>query len=160
VWTWKFTARLRPPVRASHATLIVGLLGLGICCAEFDTVVDPAFGLPDVVVETPSFSADIQPIFDKRCSIGGCHSLGTGQAGLILDASVSYDMLVGVQSRRRPEFVRVVPFDAPNSWLIHMIGPDPAGRFGLSRMPLSSTPLTPNQIATITNWIEQGALRN
>jgi hypothetical protein len=147
-------------VRVSRVALIGGVLALGICCAEFDTVVDPAFGLPDIVVENPSFAMDIQPIFDKRCSIGGCHSLATGQAGLILDASISYDMLVGVRSRRRPEFFRVVPFDAPNSWLIHMIGPDPNGRFGLSRMPLSSTPLTPNQIATITNWIEQGALRN
>jgi hypothetical protein len=129
-------------------------------CANFDSTTDPAFGLSDVVVATPSFSADIQPIFTRRCSIGGCHSLATAQAGLTLVPGASYESLVGVPSRLRPEFVRVAPFDPANSWLVRMIGPDPSGRFGRQRMPLSSMPLTANQIATIVNWIEQGAPRN
>ena len=139
----------------------MGLVACAIvACAEFDSTTDPAFGLPDVVVAAPSFSADIQPIFDRRCSIGGCHSLATAQAGLVLVAGRSYESLVGVPSRIRPQFARVTPFDPANSWLVRMIGHDPTARFGRQRMPLSSMPLTDNQIATIVNWIQQGALRN
>ena len=136
------------------------LASLAAGCADFDSTVDPAFGLPDVVVASPSFVDDIQPILDKRCSIGGCHSLATAQAGLTLDATASYESLVGAPSTLRPQFLRVAPGDAANSWLVRMIGSDPAARFGHQRMPLSSLPLTPNQITTIVNWIDQGALRN
>jgi hypothetical protein len=54
----------------------------------------------------------------------------------------------------------VVPGDASTSWLVAMIGDDAAARFHNARMPLGGQPLTPNQIATIVNWIENGALRN
>ena len=138
----------------------VGLFVAAMGCADFESTTDPAFGLPDDVVATPSFAADIQPIFDRRCSIGGCHSLATAQADLRLVASASYESLVGVPSRLRPQFDRVEPFDPSNSWLVRMIASDPALRLGHQRMPLSSVPLTPNQIQTIVNWIEQGAVRN
>ena len=144
---------------ARLATLTVAAL-IAIGCANFDSAVDPTFGLPDVVVASPSFATDIQPIFDRRCSIGGCHSLATAQAGLTLTVAESYQSLVSVPSRLRPQFVRVAPFDAPNSWLVRMIGSDPAARLGHQRMPLASVPLTANQIQTIVNWIEQGALHN
>lgn len=146
--------------RFAHLPIACMLASLTFACADFDSAVDPAFGLPDVVVASPSFSTDIQPILDRRCSIGGCHSLATAQAGLTLEATASYESLVGVPSTLRPQFLRVAPGDAANSWLVRMIGSDPAARFGLQRMPLSSLPLTPNQIATIINWIDQGALRN
>ena len=152
-------------VRDRARRIIAGALvcmtaSLTAACADFDSAVDPAFGLPDATVANPSFSDDIQPILDRRCSIGGCHSLATAQAGLTLAASASYEELVGVPSTLRPEFLRVAPGDAGSSWLVRMIGNDPAARFGHQRMPLSSLPLTPNQIATITNWIEQGAQPN
>jgi hypothetical protein len=147
---------IRNPERAA----VLGAMALTIAlvgCTDFDTIADPAFGLPDVIVADPTFATEIQPIFDRRCSIGGCHSLATAQGGLSLHQSVSYASLVGVEARTRPGFVRVVAFDAPRSWLIRMIGPDDVAREGHPRMPLASTPLTPNQIATIENWIEQGA---
>ena len=131
-----------------------------VACVDFESTTDPAFGLPDDVVPAPSFEGDIQPIFTRRCSIGGCHSLATAQGGLTLAAGASYASLVGVASRLRPQFVRVAPADPANSWLIRMIGSDPALRFGHQRMPLASTPLTANQIQTITNWIATGAPRN
>ena len=151
--------RRRGVVTTLRLTLL-SVIAVSVACAEFDTVTDPSFGLPDVAVATPSFASDIQPIFDRRCSIGGCHSLATAQAGLVLDATESYNSLVGVESLLRPEFLRVEPFDAADSWLVRMIGSDPAARFGHERMPLAARPLTPNQIATIVNWINQGALRN
>ncbi len=157
---WRERSRwLRVSANAFGAAALVMIAALP-SCADFDSGIDPAFGLPDVVVGDPSFSGDIQPILDQRCSIGGCHSLATAQAGLTLATGASYASLVGVASTLRPQYLRVAPGDAENSWLIRMISDDPAARFGHQRMPLSSLPLTPNQIATITNWIEQGAPNN
>jgi hypothetical protein len=129
-------------------------------CADFETPVDPSGGAPDVLVPTPSFSANVAPIFEKRCATGGCHSLATHQAGLTLDPSAAYDALVGVPSSLRPGELRVRPAEPTRSWLVTMISADDVARQGRSRMPLATHPLTPNQIATIVRWIEQGAQRN
>ena len=134
---------------------------LPFACADFSGLEDPAFGLPDVEVAQPSYSADVQPIFTKRCVVGGCHTLGSEQAGLALDVSVSYDELVGVLATSSVDsYQRVEPGNAADSWLIRRLLADPALRNGQPRMPLAATPLTDNQIATIVNWIDQGALRN
>ena len=84
----------------------------------------------------------------------------THQAGLVLERGAAYDSLVGRPSTLAPQFVRVAPGDADASWLLRMIGPDDAARFGVERMPLGRTPLTDNQIATIVRWVTQGAPRN
>lgn len=137
---------------------VISLAALG--CVDFDTPVDPSGGAPDELVAVPSFAADIVPIFEKRCSLGGCHSLATRQAGLALTPDAAYDALVGVPSALVAGQVRVRPADAAGSWLVTMIGPDDAARLGFSRMPLATQPLTANQIGNIVRWIEQGALRN
>jgi hypothetical protein len=131
-----------------------------IACADFETSVDPTGGLPDVEIANPSFANDIQPIFTKRCSIGGCHSLASRRGNLVLTAGQSYDFLVNRPSVLDSRFDRVEPGNADTSWLVRMIGDDPDARAGFPRMPLASQPLTPNQIANIINWIENGALRN
>jgi hypothetical protein len=146
-------------VRLLGATLVMAI-ALAWGCADFEATVDPSGGLPDVEVANPSFANDIQPIFTKRCSIGGCHSLASRKASLVLTAGYAYDSTVNVPSFLAPEFDRVEPADAPNSWIVRMIEDDDAARFNVSRMPLGGQPLTRNQIATIVNWIENGALRN
>ncbi|MDQ6886508.1 MAG: hypothetical protein M3068_04350 [Gemmatimonadota bacterium] len=146
---------------------------LGVGCADFSTARDPTGGLPDVEVTAPSFSRDIQPIFTRRCSIGGCHSFASHRAGLVLQAPYAYDSLVGIRSTIDPRFLRVRPFKgcgdlspAPcyiasdSSWIARMLSGDSTRRFANVRMPLASTPLTARQIQTIVNWINQGALRN
>jgi hypothetical protein len=138
----------------------LGLLGGALGCADFETSVDPTGGAPDDLVATPSFSANVTPIFDKRCATGGCHSLATHQAGLTLDPSAAYDAIVGVPSTLRPGELRVRPTEPNRSWLVTMISADDVARQGHSRMPLATQPLTSNQIETIVRWIEQGAQRN
>jgi hypothetical protein len=140
------------------ATMATVLAALG--CADFDTPVDPAGGAPDDLVATPSFSANVAPILEKRCSIGGCHSFVTRQASLVLTPDAAYDALVGVPSTLRPAILRVSPSEPGQSWLVTMISANDAARQGVSRMPLATQPLTANQIATIVRWIEQGAQRN
>jgi hypothetical protein len=150
---------MRSAVRFGAAVALA--IALPAACAEFSALEDPAFGLPDVEVAQPSFAADVQPILTKRCTQGGCHTLGTAQGGLALDRTVAYEELVGVPATTSGGlFQRVEPGNAADSWLLRRIHPDPALRNGLPRMPLAATPLTPNQIATIVNWIDQGALRN
>ena len=137
---------------------VAGSVLLG--CANFDTPIDPAGGAPDTLVPNPTFSADVLPIFEKRCSVGGCHSFATRQAGLSLTADEAYALLVGVPSTLQPSRLRVRPSQPDQSWLVTMISADDGARQNFSRMPLATQPLTPNQIATIVRWIEQGALRN
>jgi hypothetical protein len=126
-------------------------------CADYTNSPDPTFGLPDMAVTNASLSRDVQPIFTKRCSIGGCHSLATRQGGLALSEGASHGELVNRPARLTVGRVLVRPFAAGDSWLMAMIEDDPSRRHGLARMPLASSPLTANQIRTIANWIDRGA---
>lgn len=127
-------------------------------CVDFDAVLDPAGGLPDVVVEDPSFPLDVQPIFTRRCATGGCHTVASHQRDLILAEGYAYDEIVNRPSMLSSQGLPLVdPGNPANSWLVRMISADEVAREGHPRMPLASTPLTPNQIATIVNWIVDGA---
>jgi len=134
-----------------------GIGALTVACADFEGVVDPAFGLPDVIVDAPTLVRDIQPILDKRCAFGGCHSVASRQGGLVLVAGNSYAALVNRPARLSPGDTLVIPGSAARSWFLRMMAADPGGRFGLSRMPLAASPLTDNQLATIARWINRGA---
>jgi hypothetical protein len=155
------------PRRAAHgaATALLALFLLSAtlvsACADFDAVLDPGADLPDVEVADPSFSAHIQPIFSARCATGGCHSVRSARAGLVLAEGHAYDLLVNEPSVLSDSgLLRVEPGDPANSWLVRMISPDSVAREGRPRMPLATVPLTANQIVTIVNWIADGAPRN
>lgn len=126
-------------------------------CADFQGTVDPTYGLPGLVVANPTLTRDVQPIFDRRCAFGGCHSAATRQAGLDLSAGASRAALVGRPSSLRSAQALVVAGDTSRSWLLTMLGGDAARRGGVARMPLAAAPLTQNQLATIANWIAAGA---
>ena len=139
--------------------LALGAVALAAACSDFEAPDDPAFGLPDVAVAEPTLSRDVQPILDKRCSIGGCHSLASRRAELVLTADSSYAMLVERAASERPDLKRVRVGKPDSSWLYIRVQPDQAPRGNLPRMPLAAHPLTPNQVATIANWIARGAPR-
>lgn len=141
------------------ATLVTAV-ALAYGCADFESTVDPTGGLPDVEVLNPSFATDIQPIFTRRCAIGGCHTVNTARATLVLTAGHAYDSIVNKAAFLAPQFDRVEPGNADTSWVVRMIEDNDARRFNFARMPLGGQPLTRNQIATIVNWIENGAPRN
>ena len=129
-----------------------------VACTDFEAP-EPVV-LPDVLVANPSFERDIQPIFAARCATASCHNLATQQLGLNLQAGYAYDEIVEVESPSSHEMPYIRPFDPDSSWLVRMIQADPERRFFTERMPLGRTPLTPNQIATIINWVNAGAPRN
>jgi hypothetical protein len=131
-------------------------------CADFSGPDDAAGGLPNILKATPSLSVDIQPVLDKRCAIGGCHSVRTKQGGLDLTAGHTYSNTVNVTAALVGNlgFKRIVPFNADTSWLYRLIADDASKRLGVARMPLAQTPLTANQIQNIRNWIMNGAPNN
>jgi hypothetical protein len=146
----------RALVRRALARRALGVLVIG-SCADFPEAVDPAFGLPDERVEAPTLARDVQPIFDRRCAFGGCHSAASRQGGLSLVAGASRGALVGRPARLSPGDTLVVAGSSSRSWLPRMIGDDAAARAGTSRMPLAAAPLTVNQRETIARWIDRGA---
>lgn len=143
--------------RDSFGWFVAALAAGAWACVDFSGAVDPTFGLPDVVVERPTLARDVQPILDRRCAFGGCHSAASRQAGLALVAGASHAALVGHAARLSPGDTLVVAGDSARSWLLRMIGDDAGARRGFSRMPLAASPLTPNQRETIARWIAQGA---
>jgi len=139
---------------------VAGALVIAMGCSDFEAPDDPAFGLPDVEVAAPTLRADVQPIFDKRCSIGGCHSLVSRRGDLVLTPDSAYAALVNRAGSARPDLLRVEPGSPARSWLYLRVQPDESLREGFALMPLAAHPLTPNQIATIANWIARGAPRD
>jgi hypothetical protein len=99
-------------------------------------------------------------VFTPLCS--GCHSgVGAQLPGSmnLTSASASHANLVGVASVWTPTVQRVRAGDATNSFLIHKLeGTIPGGgAVPGQRMPLGGQPLTPATIATIRQWIDNGA---
>ena len=136
------------------ATLLV-MLG---ACTDFEA--PDRVLLSDVEVVNPRFSTDVQPIFTARCATSSCHNYATHQAGLTLSPDDAYDEIVNVRARFRPSWKRIVPFRADSSFLIETLYADTARHPEISRMPLGREPLTDNQIKTIINWVNNGAVRN
>lgn len=101
--------------------------------------------------EEVSFEKDVQPIFDQNCI--SCHP---NSGDLSLKSGSSYDNLVNVIS---PEYgiARVSPFYKDSSVIcMKLHGVEDYGFL----MPLNGIPLESEEIKTIEDWIEQGAINN
>lgn len=99
-----------------------------------------------------SFRADVQPIFSSRCAVPGCHIQPSPQAGCDLSVGPSYANIVGVPAIVFGPGFRVAPGSPDASVLYRLVN---AGT-----MPAQGGPLTPKQIETIREWIEDGAQDN
>lgn len=134
--------------------LLVFLSAFLYTCKSPNQPNDPDPG--ETAKEDPSFANDIQAIFNGNCVGSGCHN-ATASAGLNLSQGQAYNNLVNVDSTSEPNFKRVLPNDAQNSFIVMKIeGRQTVG----SRMPLNRTPLTVVQIQNIKNWINKGANQN
>jgi hypothetical protein len=92
-----------------------------------------------------SFSGEVQPIFDRKCT--SCHPVSYPY--LDLRRGRSHDDLVGVVAETAPAFERVLPGRPELSYLLTH-PPDPSLE-GL---------LTPDDRTTIAAWIREGAREN
>jgi hypothetical protein len=111
-------------------------------------------GACDACGGTARLSADVQPIFDARCT-GSCHGGRSPSAGLSLEPGVSRANLVGVASRCRGRLL-VAPGDASASHLYDRV--TDTGPCGGGRMPPSGPALSNAQLEAVRIWICRGAL--
>jgi hypothetical protein len=136
--------------------VIVGISQLLINCGSSTTTAPNTPDQSETVIPNPSFSQDIQSIFNNSCALSGCHN-ATASAGLNLSSGQAYANLVNVASTQDPSKMRVLPNDSQNSYLVIKIeGNQSTG----GRMPLNASPLSSTKIQNIKNWINNGANNN
>jgi hypothetical protein len=103
-----------------------------------------------------TLTADLKSIqdnvFTPICT--QCHEGAAAPLGLRLDEASAYAMLVNAPSVEVPALNRVTPGDPDNSYLIQKL----EGRAAVGgQMPLGQPPLPASTIATIRQWIANGA---
>ncbi len=110
----------------------------------------------EVLLFEPKFSNIQLFIFSPICI--ECHAGSKAPKGLKLEAGDSYRLLVNVPSVEKPKYMRVMPFNPDDSYLVRKLegGPDISDK----RMPLDRPPLSREQIAVIRRWIASGAPNN
>jgi len=144
---------LKCQVEGVRLTLHIGtkVLAIALMLAVLsckDQVTDPNVNpivFPDANV---SYSKHVDPLFQQRCALGGCHAGSSAQAGLDLFAP-SYSSLINHQPRL------VNPGASNNSLLVQRLD----GRIA-PQMPYMSQPLNSNQLNGIRKWIDEGAKNN
>ncbi|MEQ9187205.1 MAG: c-type cytochrome domain-containing protein [Cryomorphaceae bacterium] len=94
--------------------------------------------------DTVYFQRDIQPILNTYCATG-CHDEATAQKGVVL---TSYERLMATTETEAGD-----PEESEIYELITDTDPE-------DRMPYGQAPLSPENIALIRKWIEQGSLNN
>jgi len=100
----------------------------------------------------PTFESIQAQVFDQVCV--PCHIGATAPLGLRLDDANSFALLVGVSSEQNSALLRVDPGNPDDSYLIRKLeGTQSTG----GQMPLGGTPLPAADIATIRQWITDGA---
>ena len=135
--------------RISRLFLILATLSLFVSCSEDQTTAPPTNNAP-----LAKFS-DIKAKVFVNCTGAQCHSSAGNQGNLVLESSVAFNNLVGVQSVLFPQYKRVASDSSANSLLIKILKGEVS-----PRMPLNGTPLPAATIDSIAKWIDQGALNN
>lgn len=130
--------------------MILLALSLFISCSEDQSTAPPT----TTSVPLAKFS-DIKAKVFVNCTGAQCHSSSGNQGNLILESSVAYNNLVGVQSILFPQYKRVEAGNSANSLIIKILKGEVS-----PRMPLNGTPLPAATIDSIAKWIDQGALNN
>jgi Bacterial Ig-like domain len=102
---------------------------------------------------TADFQSIQDNVFTPICS--KCHIGASAPEGLQLDATHSYNLLVGVPSNEQPALLRVKQGDPDDSYMVHKIEGLPGIDGG--QMPLGETPLPQATINAIRQWITNGA---
>ena len=147
---------MRELVATTKSTILVAVLaGVATACGS-DTPTTPS----TPATPTVSFSQQIQaPILTPTCST--CHTDDgrTPAGGLNLKSGSSFAQLVNVTSTGKPGATRVIPGNPSGSYLVQKLE-GAADIVGL-RMPRNGPPfLTDAEVATIRQWIQNGAPNN
>lgn len=142
-----YSPQSRIAVLLSLIVVAIWLLFL-LGCEDENPVSDEGSNIifPDSGV---SYSQHVEPLFQQRCALSGCHAGSSPTAGLNL-TTPSYHNLV---NNHQPRLV--TSGEPQNSLLVQRLD----GTIG-QRMPLNRQALTPNQINGIRKWIQEGVPNN
>lgn len=132
---------------ASALTLL-----LAACAKDEGPLYVPRPVAPGEPVDTAYFAAEVLPIITAHCWT--CHP---PMGDMDLSESLAYSSLVGVESSNHAPALRVAPGDPDASVLWNKVNYTEV--YGLG-MPPDGTALSSEELATIRDWIEQGALNN
>ena len=135
------------PIAASMLLLMAG------CAKDEGPVLIPRQPVPAGQVDTAYFSTEVATIFHAKCWL--CHP---PYGGMDLSPGEVYINLVMVTSTNYAPAMRVVPGDVDASVLWHKVTGD--GVYGTMMPPPGYAQLTLEELQTIRDWIEQGALDN
>ncbi len=105
---------------------------------------------------SPSYAADVEPLFAKRC--GNCHSMKEGKAHLVLAPGKGYGELVGKAAFQAPDLMRVRAGDAEASYLWQKLRHTAREGKGMPRTLFGAKKLPEKELALAKAWIEAGAL--
>ncbi len=143
---------------ALRASFVLALgLALGACTHKID-ITSPGGGGGGggggPVVDALVTPANVQAVFDAHCTF--CHGGASPSAGQNLgSAKYSYANLVRVPANEDSTYLRVLPGDAANSYVVMKLTGDP--RIHGGGMPLGAPPLDAPTLAVVTGWINAGA---
>ena len=98
------------------------------------------FAMKSVVADDQFFEQEVAPILQQRCL--SCHNENESKGDFSLHSAA-----------RALEDDYIVAGDAAGSHLLQVVTPDD----GKAEMPKDGSPLTAEQIAVLTKWIDQGA---
>jgi len=110
----------------------------------------------NVVNQGPVTLQDVQnSIFSPSCATIGCHQGGSPPMGLDLSSGEALANILGVPSAERPEFDRIEPFNATDSYLYMKVSGDP--RILGDPMPAQGSALSSQRLQLLEDWIDEGA---
>jgi hypothetical protein len=115
-------------------------------------------GEPDAGGGDSATFTEVYSIIMMKCGGGdfGCHVTGSS-GGLNMNSKMmAFTNLVGIDSGECDDEKRVVAGDADNSLLIQAL----EGTACVDQMPRGRDPLSEDEIATIREWIDDGAMNN
>lgn len=101
----------------------------------------------------PNFSEIQANVFTPDCATSGCHAGANAVAGLNLEETNSYAMLVGIQSSQDAALQRVEAGDPDNSYLVQKL----EGTASSGQQMAPGAPLPQAEIDVIRQWITDGA---
>jgi len=119
------------------------VLALAGCGGQEATPTQPEATIEAAPAGEVSFAADVLPVFEQNCT--RCHGSARQSGGLRLDSFA--ELMAGGN-----DGAAVLPGDAASSMLVEMVTS--------GEMPRSASPLPDEQIQTIIQWVDAGALDN
>ena len=103
----------------------------------------------------PSYAADIEPVFAKRC--GKCHSADEAKADLVLDPGRGFAMMVGRASTQVPEKLLVEPGNPDSSYLWSKLVHESEIGKGMPKTLFGAKKIPQPELDLVRTWIETGA---